>query len=246
MRRPRNNSESQQYQDMSSRRLSINWRSPDRGETWWKPWLSVIIKLFMAWLSRPLIIRLFPLNSLPWLSRISDTSENKPERFDSDNQINISRLISFLARDLNEKKLGIWTKKKGLLYWCFTYVILYFSVQSAFSSERGLTTVTWVMVCLSQHGVFVCEVGIITTIFSLLLIQFKFLSFVQTNVIGIVLSCSFHVHHVYSTLFHWRFLGLRPTRHLHWQEIRGRVPTSWYTIVPKSLMTSNTTHQLAS
>jgi hypothetical protein len=95
------------------------------GETWWEPWLSVIIKLFMAWLSRPLIIRLFPLNSVPWLSRISDTSENKPERFDSDNQINISRLISFLARDLNEKKLGIWTKKKGLLYWCFTYVILY-------------------------------------------------------------------------------------------------------------------------
>ncbi len=30
------------------------------GETWWKPWLSVIIKLFMAWLSNPLIIRLFP------------------------------------------------------------------------------------------------------------------------------------------------------------------------------------------
>jgi hypothetical protein len=27
---------------------------------------------------------------------ISDTSENKSERFDSDNQINISRLISFL------------------------------------------------------------------------------------------------------------------------------------------------------
>jgi hypothetical protein len=33
-----------------------------------------------------------------WLSRISDTSENKPERLDSDNQINISRLISFLAQ----------------------------------------------------------------------------------------------------------------------------------------------------
>ncbi len=27
---------------------------------------------------------------------MSDTSENKSERFDSDNQINISRLISFL------------------------------------------------------------------------------------------------------------------------------------------------------
>ncbi len=34
--------------------------------------------------------------SRPWLSRISDTSENKPESLDSDNQINISRLISFL------------------------------------------------------------------------------------------------------------------------------------------------------
>ncbi len=50
----------------------------------------------MAWLSNLLIIRLFPLNSLPWLSRISDTSENKPERLDSDNQINKSSLISFL------------------------------------------------------------------------------------------------------------------------------------------------------
>jgi hypothetical protein len=149
MRRPRNNSESQQYQDMSSRRLSINWRSPDRGETWWKPWLSVIIKLFMAWLSRPLIIRLFPLNSLPWLSRISDTSENKPERFDSDNQINISRLISFLARDLNEKKLGIWTKKKGLLYWCFTYVILYFKCTIGFFIGEGSYN------SHMSHGVFV-------------------------------------------------------------------------------------------
>jgi hypothetical protein len=35
--------------------------------------------------------------SLPWLSRISDTSENKPDGFDSNNQINISRLISFLV-----------------------------------------------------------------------------------------------------------------------------------------------------
>jgi len=34
--------------------------------------------------------------SLRLLSRISDTSENKTERLDSDNQINISRLISFL------------------------------------------------------------------------------------------------------------------------------------------------------
>ncbi len=30
------------------------------GETWWNPWLSVIIKLFMTLLSSPLIIRLFP------------------------------------------------------------------------------------------------------------------------------------------------------------------------------------------
>jgi hypothetical protein len=29
-------------------------------ETWWKAWLSLIIKLFRVWLSRPLIIRLFP------------------------------------------------------------------------------------------------------------------------------------------------------------------------------------------
>ncbi len=57
---------------------------------------TLIIKFFMVWLSSLLIIRLFPLISLPWLSRISDTSENKPERLDSDNQINISRLISFL------------------------------------------------------------------------------------------------------------------------------------------------------
>jgi hypothetical protein len=35
--------------------------------------------------------------SLPSLSRISDTSENQPERLDSDNQINISRLISCLG-----------------------------------------------------------------------------------------------------------------------------------------------------
>jgi hypothetical protein len=32
------------------------------------------------------------------VSRI-DTSENKPERLDSDNQINISRLISFLVME---------------------------------------------------------------------------------------------------------------------------------------------------
>jgi hypothetical protein len=81
----------------------------------------VIIKGFMTWLSRPLIIRLGrdvvktliisdnqgfrdliiktfdnQTVSLSWLSWISDTSENKPERLDSDNQINISRLISFL------------------------------------------------------------------------------------------------------------------------------------------------------
>ena len=30
------------------------------GETWWKAWLSLIIKLFRPWLSSPLIIRLFP------------------------------------------------------------------------------------------------------------------------------------------------------------------------------------------
>ncbi len=30
------------------------------GEMWWKPWLSVIIKLYIPWLSSPLIIRLFP------------------------------------------------------------------------------------------------------------------------------------------------------------------------------------------
>jgi hypothetical protein len=34
--------------------------------------------------------------SLPWLSRISDTSEKQSARLDSDNQTNISRLISCL------------------------------------------------------------------------------------------------------------------------------------------------------
>jgi hypothetical protein len=34
--------------------------------------------------------------TLPWLSRISDTSENQPKRLDSDNQINISTLICTL------------------------------------------------------------------------------------------------------------------------------------------------------
>ncbi len=41
-------------------RLWIVRRIANLGETWWKPWLSVIIKLFMAWLSSPWIIRLFP------------------------------------------------------------------------------------------------------------------------------------------------------------------------------------------
>jgi hypothetical protein len=46
-----------------------------------------------------LIIRPFDNQtvSLPWLSRISDISENQPQRLDSDNQINISRLISYLV-----------------------------------------------------------------------------------------------------------------------------------------------------
>ncbi len=55
---------------------------------------QVIINLFIPWLSIPFIIRLFV--SLPWLSRISDTSENQTDRLDSDNQINISRLICVL------------------------------------------------------------------------------------------------------------------------------------------------------
>jgi hypothetical protein len=34
--------------------------------------------------------------TLPWLSRISDTSETQPKRLDSDSQINISTLICSL------------------------------------------------------------------------------------------------------------------------------------------------------
>ena len=45
--------------------------------------------------------------SLPWLSRIRDTSENKTERLDSDNQINISRLISFLGHYPLKKLFGV-------------------------------------------------------------------------------------------------------------------------------------------
>jgi hypothetical protein len=67
---------------------------------WRSFWCSKHCPWSSCWLSNPLIIRLFPLNSLTWWSRISDTSENKPERLDSDNQINISSLISFLDPDV--------------------------------------------------------------------------------------------------------------------------------------------------
>ena len=44
------------------------------GETWWKAWLSLIIKLSRAWLSRPLIIRPRGDCFLPLIITISDTS----------------------------------------------------------------------------------------------------------------------------------------------------------------------------
>ncbi len=46
------------------------------------------------------------------LSRISDTSENKPERLDSDNQINISRLISFYS-----DSFGQWNRLTSKILW---------------------------------------------------------------------------------------------------------------------------------
>jgi hypothetical protein len=81
-------------------------------------------QVFMAWLSNPLIIRLFPLNSLTWLSRISDTSENKPESLDSDNQINISRLISFLEIQFHvqsEESRNIDLDGGFSCFWVFFY-----------------------------------------------------------------------------------------------------------------------------
>jgi hypothetical protein len=45
-------------------------------------------------------------------SQIPITSENKPERLDSDNQINISRLISFLAR-VRRAHLGACRSSQG-------------------------------------------------------------------------------------------------------------------------------------
>jgi len=60
----------------------------------------------MAWLSSPLIIRLFPgLDN----QGFSDTSETQPERLDSDHQINISRLISFLALMMEKRDLEEWS-----------------------------------------------------------------------------------------------------------------------------------------
>ncbi len=49
--------------DFYSVKCLVRWivgRNGNLGETWWKLWLSVIIKLFMSWLSSLLIIRLFP------------------------------------------------------------------------------------------------------------------------------------------------------------------------------------------
>jgi hypothetical protein len=64
----------------------------------WKSWerrgenldYQVIIKLFRAWLSNPLIIRPGRGWDLTLIITISDTSENQPKGSDSDNQINIS------------------------------------------------------------------------------------------------------------------------------------------------------------
>ena len=55
-----------------------------------------------------LIIKLFDNQTmtLPWLSQISDTSENHPKRFDSDNQINLSTLVSYFGVNKRKKNLS--------------------------------------------------------------------------------------------------------------------------------------------
>jgi hypothetical protein len=67
----------------------------------WKLWRDVVKTLIISdtHCFHGLIIKPFDNQtvSLPWLSRISDTSENKSVRLDSDDQINISRLISCLG-----------------------------------------------------------------------------------------------------------------------------------------------------
>jgi hypothetical protein len=40
--------------------LTVRTSHCELGETWWKPWLSVKIKLFIPWLSSFLMVRLFP------------------------------------------------------------------------------------------------------------------------------------------------------------------------------------------
>ncbi len=56
--------------------------------------------------------------SSPWLSRISDTSENQTKRLDSDNEINISTLIRYLVI-MNEWvlistwKKSVWSTRIG-------------------------------------------------------------------------------------------------------------------------------------
>jgi hypothetical protein len=51
--------------------------------------------------------------SLPWLSRISDTSENQSARLDSDNQINISRLISCLGDQFHFRRAAFAQQLKS-------------------------------------------------------------------------------------------------------------------------------------
>ncbi len=70
-----------------------------------KAWLSVIIKLKLAWLSRSMIL---PLGTFPWLSLSvihAKTRPKIPKRLDFDNTINLSNLIVSLGTRTVEKKI---------------------------------------------------------------------------------------------------------------------------------------------
>jgi hypothetical protein len=73
------------------------------GETWWKPSIVSDNQAFHSLIIKPFDNQTV---SLPWLSQISGTSENHPERLDSDNQINISRLICCLGCSISLKQSG--------------------------------------------------------------------------------------------------------------------------------------------
>jgi hypothetical protein len=76
------------------------------GEKWWKTWLSNFS--FLQMLSSSFDNRTV---TLPWLSRIIDTSENHPKRLDSDNQINKSTLIDTLSVDCHGLQRSLWLQR---------------------------------------------------------------------------------------------------------------------------------------